>query len=80
MKKYSPIDIKHIQTSIVHHVEYTMAKNRFTFDVHHCYKAVAHSIRDRLIETYNDTNSYIHKKQPKRLYYFSMEYLMGRYL
>ena len=33
---------------------------RFTFDNHHCYKAVAHSIRDRLIETYNDTNSYIH--------------------
>jgi starch phosphorylase len=42
--------------------------------------AVSHSIRDRLIETFNDTNSYMHERDPKRIYYFSMEYLMGRFM
>ena len=78
MSSYSPIDIKAIQTSIVHHVEYTLAKNRFNFGNNHCYMAVSHSIRDRLIESFNDTQQYMHHVDAKRVYYMSLEFLLGR--
>ena len=63
MSQYKPIDTNSIQTSIVNHVEYTLgnlaiywvAKNRFSFTKKHCYQAVSHSLRDRLIESFNDT-------------------------
>ena len=55
MGTYSATDIEFIQRSIVRHVEYTLCKNRFTMAKDHCYLAVAHSLRDRLIESFNDT-------------------------
>ena len=78
MSSYSPVDIQSIQTSIVHHVEYTLAKNRFNFGNNHCYMAVSHSIRDRLIESFNDTQQYMHHVDAKRVYYMSLEFLLGR--
>lgn len=35
-------------------------------------------MRDRLIESWNDTNAYFDEKDVKRVYYLSLEYLMGR--
>lgn len=49
MDTYLPKDVPFIQKSIVHHVEYTLARTRFDFKESHCYQAVAHSVRDRLI-------------------------------
>lgn len=37
-------------------------------------------MRDRLIESWNDTNTYLKESDPKRVYYLSMEYLQGRAL
>lgn len=45
-----------IQKQIVNHIEYTVVKSRFNFDKSHLSVAVASSIRDRLIECFNDTN------------------------
>lgn len=78
MANYKPIDMNSIQTQIVNHVEYTLAKNRFNFGNKHCYAAVAHSLRDRLIETFNDTQQYMHHQDVKRVYYLSLEFLLGR--
>ena len=47
-----------IQKQIVNHIEYTMVKSRFHFDKSHLSAAVASSIRDRLIECFNDTNQH----------------------
>jgi starch phosphorylase len=55
MCNYSGTSPNSIQTSIIKHVEYTLFKNRFSFNNTHCYQAAAHSIRDRLIESFNDT-------------------------
>ena len=38
------------------------------------------SVRDRLIESWNDTQQYFREQDPKRVYYLSMEFLMGRSL
>lgn len=34
---YTSCDIDSIQSSIVRHLEYTLAKNRYTFCQKHCY-------------------------------------------
>ena len=62
----------------MNHVEYTMARNRYHFDDFEAYNAAAFSVRDRLIESWNDTQQHFRDKSPKRVYYLSMEFLMGR--
>ncbi|GFH29131.1 alpha-1,4 glucan phosphorylase, partial [Haematococcus lacustris] len=42
--------------------------------------ATALSLRDRLVESWNDTQTYFKEQDPKRVYYLSMEFLMGRSL
>lgn len=65
---------------MVHHVEYTLAKTRFDFKMLHCYQAVAHSVRDRLVESFNDTHRHFTTHSPKKVYYLSLEFLIGRCL
>lgn len=80
MDQYLKNDVLSIQKSIVDHVEYTVARSRFRFDDFEAYQATAHSARDRLLESWNDTQQFFKDKDPKRLFYFSMEFLMGRSL
>lgn len=51
-------DVLSIQQSIVNHVEYTIARSRYKFDNLEAYQAAAFSLRDRLIESWNDTQQY----------------------
>ena len=78
MDRYLRNDVMSVQESIVNHVEYTMARNRYQFDDLEAYNAAAFSVRDRLIESWNDTQQHFRDKSPKRAYYLSMEFLMGR--
>ena len=77
---YRKNDVLSIQESIVNHVEYTLARTRHQFDDFECYQAAAFSLRDRLIEMWNDTQTYykyvaaaapcsntVHKQQPQQL-------------
>lgn len=69
-----------IERYIVDHVEHTLARTRFNFDKFDAYLATALSVRDRLIESWNDTQQYFTEAGVKRAYYLSMEFLMGRQL
>eukprot|EP00892_Ulva_mutabilis_P012207 jgi/Ulvmu1/9359/UM050_0111.1 len=80
MDTYLKNDVLSIQESIVSHVEYTLARSRYNFDDLEAYLAAAHSLRDRLIEVWNDTQTFFREANPKRVYYLSMEFLMGRSL
>lgn len=55
-----------IQESIIQHVEYTLARSRFNFDNFEAYQAASFSVRDRLIEHWNDTQTYFKEQDPKR--------------
>ena len=44
------------------------------------YTALAHATRDHIISKWMKTQETYYRKDPKRVYYFSMEYLMGRTL
>lgn len=78
MAEYIPTDKQSIQKSIISHVEHTLARTRFNFDKSSCYRATAFSIRDRLIESWNDTQQLFTAEDHKRVYYLSLEFLLGR--
>ena len=80
MDNYIKNDVLSVQSSIVNHVEYTLGRSRYRFDDFEAYQATSLSVRDRLIESWNDTQQYFREQDPKRVYYLSMEFLMGRSL
>lgn len=80
MKCYMANDESTLTMSIVRHLEFDLARSRFNIDVKSLYEATAFAIRDRLIEMWNDSQIEITNKNPKRVYYLSIEYLMGRSL
>ncbi|KAG7562385.1 hypothetical protein FFLO_02165 [Filobasidium floriforme] len=73
-------DVKSIAAHVVHHVSTTLARQPFNANDSVAYQACALAIRDELIRRWNTTTSYHTKVAPKRAYYFSLEYLMGRTL
>jgi starch phosphorylase len=79
-KTFLPNDQETIQKNIIDHVEYTLARTKHNFDSFAAYQATAYSVRDRLIEKWNETQQYYTEKDAKRIYYLSLEFLMGRSL
>ena len=55
MGTYMRTDTPSIQRQIVNHIEYTLARTRFNFDNLGAYQAAAYAVRDRLLESWNDT-------------------------
>eukprot|EP00029_Vermamoeba_vermiformis_P007668 TRINITY_DN337_c0_g1_i1.p1 TRINITY_DN337_c0_g1~~TRINITY_DN337_c0_g1_i1.p1 ORF type:complete len:916 (+),score=254.59 TRINITY_DN337_c0_g1_i1:272-2749(+) len=78
MESYLSTEIPDIEQFIVNHVEYTLARSRMDFDDEGAFQATAFSLRDRLIEFWNDTQQYFHDQKAKKVYYLSIEYLLGR--
>lgn len=78
MDTYLPRDPLTIQKTIMSHVEYTLARTRFNLDDQILYKGTSLSIRDRLLENWNDSQMNLKVTNNKRLYYLSIEFLLGR--
>merc|ERR1719230_1776393 len=78
MVSHKPNDVESVKKDIVHNVEYQLACTRFSFTKADAYRAAAYAVRDRLIESLNDTNTWYQQQDVKRGYYLSAEYLMGR--
>ena len=74
------LDKHSIQRIIVNHVEYTLACNRCNMNTHKAMLATSYSLRDRLIEDMNDTETYMLETKAKCVNYLSIEYLLGRLL
>jgi starch phosphorylase len=63
-----------------HHLRRTLARDRYTATDRDRYYALALAVRDRLIERWIATQQTHHNKKVKRLYYLSLEFLIGRLL
>jgi glycogen phosphorylase len=61
-------------------VHTTLARAAYNLDVLGAYQATALSVRDRLISRWNKTQIHHTQMKPKRVYYFSLEFLMGKSL
>jgi len=80
METYEPNDPESIQKAFARHLEYSLACTRFNFTMADAYRAAGLVLRDRLIESLNDTNDWYRKEDVKRGYYLSAEYLIGRHM
>ena len=60
--------------------EYNLAKDQYTATQYDNFLALSIAIRDRLVERWIVTQQGYHKKNKKRVYYLSMEFLIGRLL
>jgi glycogen phosphorylase len=67
-------------TLIEHHIRFTLAKRRIDLTKHDWYRATATVVRDLLVERMIATRAAFDRKDSKKLYYLSMEFLIGRSL
>ncbi|WP_177418581.1 glycogen/starch/alpha-glucan phosphorylase [endosymbiont of Lamellibrachia barhami] len=77
---YLGSDPKAIQRSVSNHLVYTIGKDPFTATDHDWMMAFSHVVRDRLIERWMETQRSYYRSDAKRIYYLSMEFLIGRSL
>ncbi|KAJ3826219.1 glycogen phosphorylase [Lentinula raphanica] len=71
-------EVPSITKSIVNHVQTSLARQAYNLDDLGAYQAAALSVRDDLILNWNETQMHYTRKAPKRAYYLSLEFLMGR--
>ena len=73
-------DPKALRESITRHFSQTLGRDIDHTSAHFLYKAVAMSVRDRLMERWRTTRKCMESSTSRRTYYLSMEFLMGRAL
>jgi starch phosphorylase len=69
-----------IVDEFAHRMMYSVAKDEFTASDFDVYQALAYVVRDRLMERWFRTQSAYYQADAKRVYYLSLEFLMGRAL
>eukprot|EP00249_Psilotum_nudum_P020776 c27841_g1_i1 orf=467-3457(-) len=73
----SSADTQAIASAIKYHAMYS---SPFKFGLKEAYMVTAESVRDSLIERWNQTYKHFQESNPKQIYYLSMEFLQGRAL
>ncbi|KAF9488145.1 glycogen phosphorylase [Pleurotus eryngii] len=73
-------DVGGITKSVVNHVQTSLARQAYNLDNLGAYQAAALSVRDNMLVNWNETQLHYTRKAPKRAYYLSLEFLMGRTL
>jgi starch phosphorylase len=74
------MDRSNIERSFASHVEYTLAKDEYSVTPRDFFRAVALSVRDRMVDRWNKTQQEVFRSAERRVYYLSLEYLIGRLL
>src|SRR5262245_26616040 len=70
-----------LNQGFLNHLEYTLAELPRHIDSEwEPYYALALAVRDRMIERWIQTQDEYYEKDAKRVYYMSLEFLMGRTL
>ena len=74
------MDSEAIKKSFVNHMKFSLGKDKYSATEHDSYTSMALSTRDRLIERWIATQQEYYNKNAKRVYYLSLEFLIGRTL
>jgi len=72
--------VKDIQKDFNRHLHFTVTKDRIVATPRDYYQAFAHTVYDHLAGRWIRTQQHYYDKDPKRVYYLSLEYYMGRTL
>jgi starch phosphorylase len=80
VEKMGNDSVSAIQDSICRHAKYSLGKAWRDLSPVDLFTAVALSVRDRMVDRFLDTQERYRQNDPKRLYYLSIEFLMGQSL
>jgi starch phosphorylase len=76
----SRLDVPGIIDDFAHRMMYSVAQDQYTAREYDVYQALAQTVRDRLMERWFRTQNTYYHRDVKRVYYLSLEFLMGRSL
>ena len=68
------------QIAFFRHLQLSLGKDKYSATAYDRYLAVSYAVRDHLIERWIQTQQTYYRQDVKRIYYLSMEFLMGRTL
>lgn len=74
------MDVDSFREDIKQHLHYTLAKDEFSSTEWDHYRSVVMAVMDRLHDRWIKTQQRYYQNKSKRVYYLSMEYLIGRLL
>ena len=73
-----PMDGQSLVKDFIHHYFHHLGRDKFCRNVRYHYQALAFTVRERLIERWNNTRYAYIKANTRTGYYMSLEFLMGR--
>ncbi len=79
-QSFFPTSVKSIQDSIIHHLMSFQGRDPERSGPADIYKALAFTLRDVMVEKWIKTQKTFYAKEKKRVYYLSLEFLIGRSL
>ena len=74
------LDKASIKRSLIKHLSYTIGKDDLTAKQRDWFHSLAYAVRDRLAERWMETMRNYYRADAKRVYYLSLEFLIGRSL
>ena len=79
-RDYLGMDVESIKRSMANRLEFTVGKDWYTATPRDWFHVAAYVVRDRLMERWMETMRTYYREDAKRVYYLSMEFLIGRTL
>ncbi|GMR59373.1 hypothetical protein PMAYCL1PPCAC_29568 [Pristionchus mayeri] len=73
-------NVSNIKKAFNRHLHFSIIKDRNVATPRDYYFALANTVRDHLVSRWIRTQQYYYEKDPKRVYYLSLEFYMGRTL
>uniref|UniRef100_A0A1A9UT61 Alpha-1,4 glucan phosphorylase n=1 Tax=Glossina austeni TaxID=7395 RepID=A0A1A9UT61_GLOAU len=73
-------NVTEVKKNFNRHLHYTLVKDRNVATLRDYFFALANTVRDNMVGRWIRTQQYYYEKDPKRVYYLSLEYYMGRSL
>ncbi|KJH47009.1 phosphorylase, glycogen/starch/alpha-glucan family [Dictyocaulus viviparus] len=73
-------NVSNIKKAFNRHLHFSIIKDRNVATPRDYYMALANTVRDHLVSRWIRTQQYYYEKDPKRIYYLSLEFYMGRTL
>jgi starch phosphorylase len=72
--------VEDIRRGFLSNLEYNLARDRYSLTPYDEFLSLSYTVRERLIERWIASQQKYHEKNVKRVYYLSMEFLLGRLL
>jgi len=69
-----------MKASFQNHLRYSLVKDEYSATRRDCFESMVRAVRDRLVDRWTETQQTYYRRDAKRVYYLSLEFLMGRAL